>query len=64
VILADFGVVFVIVVGAAVFLALFARDAYLRKNPPPTVGEVTDKLEKELAEINKKIEEGKDQWDT
>jgi hypothetical protein len=61
VILADFGVAFVIVLGTAVFAALFARGVYLRRNPPPTLGEVTAELEKELAEINEEIEKGKEQ---
>jgi hypothetical protein len=60
VILADFGVAFVIVLGAAIVAAVVARSAYLRKNPPPSLGEVTAKLERELAEINKEIEEGKE----
>jgi hypothetical protein len=58
-ILADFGVAFVIVLGLAFFGAFAARSAYRRRHPPPTLEEQTAWLEQELADISRVIEESR-----
>lgn len=64
-VLADFGVAFVIVTGLATLIALIARGQYRRKHPPLTPEEKTAQLERKLAEVNQTIEEiDKDKWDT
>ena len=55
-ILADLGVVFVIVLALAIFGSVVARSNYRRRNPPLTIEQQTALAEKELAEINRKIE--------
>lgn len=61
--LADFGVAFVIIAGLAVAVSLIVRDVRRRRHPALTTAEKTARLEEELGEINRKIEEI-DQWDT
>ena len=61
-VLADFGVAFVIVMALAIVAAIIARDTYRRRHPPLTTAEKTAQLEEELADVNKKIEEI-DKWD-
>jgi hypothetical protein len=55
-IFADLGVLFVVVIGLAIFGSVIARSNYRRKNPPLTIEQQTALAEKELAEINRKIE--------
>lgn len=55
-ILVDFGVACVIILGLAIFGAVVARSNYRRKNPPLTIEQQTALIEKDLAEINRKIE--------
>jgi membrane protein implicated in regulation of membrane protease activity len=62
-VLADFGVAFVIVTGLAVVLAVVARGVYQRRHPPLTTQQKTGQLEQELTDINRKIEEI-EKWDT
>ena len=62
-ILADFAVAFVIVVAIATVTAVIVRDVYRRRHPPLTTEEKTRQALKDLADINKEIEEI-DKWDT
>ena len=62
-VLADFGVAFVIVVGVAVVIAVIARSQYQRRHPPLTTEQKIARAEKDLADINKQIGEA-DKWDT
>lgn len=63
-VLADFGVAFVIVTGLAVLAAVIARSVYRRNHPPLTTQQKTEQLERELSDINKKIEDIDKKWDT
>lgn len=61
--LADFGVAFVIIIAIALVAAIIVRDQGRKRHPPLTEAEKTARLEKELADVNKTIEEI-DKWDT
>jgi membrane protein implicated in regulation of membrane protease activity len=63
-VLADFAVAFVIVLGLAVAAALIARSRYRRNHPPLTTEQKTAQLETELADVNREIEEIEGKWDT
>jgi hypothetical protein len=62
-VLADFGVAFVIVTGLITVGAIIVRSQYRRRHPPLTMEEKTARLEQDLADVNEQI--GKiEEWDT
>jgi hypothetical protein len=57
VILVDAGTAFTVIMALVVITSLIYRSNYRRKHPPLTTEEKNRQLERELAEINKEIEE-------